>query len=39
MKNTRPNISRLVALGSARIATKAAGGFKLTEPNMVFRYE
>lgn len=39
MKNTRPITSRLVPLGSARIATRAVGGFRLTEPNMVFRYE
>lgn len=39
MKDVRPISPRLVGLGSARAATKANGGFKLTEPNMIFRYD
>jgi hypothetical protein len=39
MKVILPIATRLVALGSARTTTKANGGVKLIEPNMVLRYD
>lgn len=39
MQVKQPTTSRPVTLGSARAATKALGGTKAAESNMVFRYD
>jgi hypothetical protein len=39
MKSSRQRASGVVAPGSARASTRALGGTRLIEPNMVFRYD
>lgn len=39
MNANRPTAPKRIDLGSARAATKAVGGTKLAESNMVFRYD